>query len=151
MDSAGELIDFGLGESVGRALGRAVRRHRLVAAELLKPFGLFPGQEFVMMHLWRTGPVRQAGLIRGLGVDASTVTKMLARLEKAGQITRTTCADDRRALLVEATPASLELRQSIEKAWAELEDRTVATLSDEEQTQLSALLNKVAEGLRQCP
>jgi DNA-binding MarR family transcriptional regulator len=145
----GDLIDIGPGGVVSRALGRAARQHRNLAAELLKAAGLYPGQELLMMHLWNAGAVRQADLIQGLGVDPSTVTKMLSRLERAGHVTRTTDPADRRAMLVEATPASRALRPEIEDAWAALEDRTVAGLDAAERDQLRHLLAKVETGLCQ--
>src|SRR6185437_9853809 len=91
---------------VSRALGRVARLHRATAGELLKSTGLYPGQELLMMHLWEMGSVRQADLIEALGVDPSTITKMLQRLERAGNVTRTTDPADRRAVLVEATETS---------------------------------------------
>jgi DNA-binding MarR family transcriptional regulator len=141
------LTDIGPGGAVGRALGMVVRRHRMVAAELLKPAGLYPGQELLMMYLWKSGPVRQADLIRNLGIDPSTVTKMLVRLEKSGHVARHTDPADRRAMLIEATPTSYELRSGIEDAWAALENRTVAKLDAAEHAELLRLLNKVTDAL----
>ncbi len=141
------MTDIGPGGEVGRALGVVVRRHRMVAADLLKAAGLYPGQELLMMHLWQSGPVRQADLIRSLGVDPSTVTKMLSRLEKSGHVTRTTDPADRRAMLIEATPESRKMRSGIKTAWEELENRTVATLDTTERAQLLRLLDKVADSL----
>ena len=93
-------LDVGPGGPVSRALARVVRLHRSAAAELLKSTGLYPGQEVLMMHLWAAGVVRQADLINALGLDPSTVTKMLQRLQRAGKVTRNTDPTDRRAVLV---------------------------------------------------
>src|SRR6478609_7961801 len=96
---------------VSRALGRVARLHRAAAGELLRSTGLYPGQELLMMHLWEAGAVRQADLIDTLGVDPSTMTKMLQRLQRTGNVTRTTDPADRRAVLVEATETSRALRR----------------------------------------
>jgi MarR family transcriptional regulator, organic hydroperoxide resistance regulator len=97
-----------------------------------------------MMHLWEMGSVRQADLIDTLGVDPSTVTKMLQRLQRTGNVTRTTDPADRRAVLVEATETSRALRPEIKAAWKTLEQRTVAGLDPAERAELQRLLEKVA-------
>jgi DNA-binding MarR family transcriptional regulator len=137
-------LDVGPGGPVSRALGKVARLHRAAAGELLKSTGLYPGQELLMMHLWKAGAVRQADVINALGVDPSTVTKMLQRLQRTGNVTRTTDPADRRAVLVEATAGSSALRPEIEAAWKTLEDRTVAGLDPAERAELQRLLEKVA-------
>jgi DNA-binding MarR family transcriptional regulator len=97
-----------------------------------------------MMHLREAGAVRQADLIDTLGVDPSTVTKMLQRLQRTGNVTRTTDPADRRAVLVEATETSRALGPEIEAAWKTLEERTVAGLDPAERAELQRLLEKVA-------
>src|SRR5271156_401261 len=82
-------LDVGPGGPVSQALAQVVRLHRTAAGELLKSTGLYPGQEVLMMHLWAAGVVRQADLINALGLDPSTVTKMLQRLQRAGKGSRT--------------------------------------------------------------
>jgi MarR family transcriptional regulator, organic hydroperoxide resistance regulator len=128
---------------ISRALGRVTRLHRAAAGELLKSTGLYPGQELLMMHLWEMGAVRQADLIDTLGVDPSTVTKMLQRLQRTGNIVRTPDPADRRAVLVEATKTSSALRPEIQEAWKTLEQRTVAGLDPAERAELRRLLEKV--------
>ncbi|TXS14349.1 MarR family transcriptional regulator [Streptomyces sp. adm13(2018)] len=51
----------------------------------------------MMMRLWDCGPVRQSALIQSLGLDASTVTKMLQRMEQCGLVLRRPDPADRRA------------------------------------------------------
>jgi len=97
-----------------------------------------------MMHLWEAGAVRQADLIDTLGVDPSTMTKMLQRLQRTGNVTRTMDPADRRAVLVEATDTSRALRPEIKAVWKTLEQRTVAGLDPAERAELQRLLEKVA-------
>jgi DNA-binding MarR family transcriptional regulator len=90
-----------------------------------------------------------------MGLDPSTVTKMLQRLQHAGQVTCVTDPTDRRAVLVEATEGSRALRFEIEDAWIALEDRTVAGLDHAERAELHRLLEKIGTNLCQettdCP
>ncbi|MFD9291460.1 MarR family winged helix-turn-helix transcriptional regulator [Streptomyces sp. NPDC060030] len=148
-DSActGGLPSAALGGPVSHAVSRVARLHRITAGRMLKGLGLYPGQEFLMMHLWDTGAVRQADLIKAMDLDPSTVTKMLQRLEQAGHVHRRPDPDDRRAVLVEATEKSCALRTEVRDAWSGLEDHTLAGLRPAERAELIRLLAKVEENL----
>lgn len=100
-----------------------------------------------MMHLWDTGAVRQAELIKAVGLDPSTVTKMLQRLEQAGHVRRRPDPDDRRAVLVEATEESCALHAEVRSAWSGLEEHTLAGLEPAERAELARLLAKVEGNL----
>lgn len=117
------------GGPVSSAIFRVARLHRMLAGALLRQTGLYPGQELVMMYLWDTGPQRQADLIDVLGSDAATMTRTVQRLERAGFVRRGPCAGDRRAMLIEPTPASQSLRTKVEQVWLELEELTAADLN----------------------
>ncbi|MFD3436266.1 MarR family winged helix-turn-helix transcriptional regulator [Streptomyces sp. NPDC058685] len=136
-----------LGGPVSHAVSRVARLHRMAAGKLLKGAGLYPGQEFVMMHLWDAGPVRQSELIKAVELDPSTVTKMLQRLEQAGHVRRCPDPADRRAVLIEATADSCALHSAVEEAWTNLEEHTLHGLSTDERTELVRLLAKVEKNL----
>ncbi|MFD9791671.1 MarR family winged helix-turn-helix transcriptional regulator [Streptomyces sp. NPDC059070] len=137
------------GGPVSHAVSRVARLHRLAAGRALRATGLYPGQEILMMHLWDAGAVRQSELIRVMELDPSTVTKMLQRLEQSGHVRRRPDPADRRASLVEATPAGQALRHEVEAAWCGLEDTTLAGLDPAERALLSGLLEKLEANL--CP
>ncbi|GAA2989811.1 MarR family winged helix-turn-helix transcriptional regulator [Streptomyces fulvorobeus] len=143
------------GGPVSHALSRVARLHRIAAGRLLKDLGLYPGQEHLMMHLWDSGAVRQADLIKAMDLDPSTVTKMLQRLEQTGYVRRRPDPDDRRAVLVEATDGSCSLLTDVRSAWASLEEHTLAGLDPAERAELARLLGKVEGNLCQetagCP
>ncbi|MFJ6367946.1 MarR family winged helix-turn-helix transcriptional regulator [Streptomyces virginiae] len=128
---------------VSHAISRVARLHRITAGRALRNLGLHPGQEFLMMHLWDCGAVRQSELIKALGLDPSTVTKMLQRLEQSGHVRRRPDPADRRASLVEATDASRELLVEVREAWGELERQTLDGLDAAERAELTRLLGKV--------
>ncbi|MFB8026785.1 MarR family winged helix-turn-helix transcriptional regulator [Streptomyces sp. NPDC056465] len=144
---AGGLPSAALGGPVSHAVSRVARLHRYTAGRLLKGLGLYPGQEFLLMHLWDTGGVRQAELIKAMDLDPSTVTKMLQRLELSGHVRRRPDPDDRRAVLVEATEKSCALRAEVRDAWSDLEEHTLAGLGPAERAELTRLLAKVEENL----
>ncbi|MFD7121691.1 MarR family winged helix-turn-helix transcriptional regulator [Streptomyces sp. NPDC059892] len=135
------------GGPVSHALSRVARLHRIAAGKLLRRTGLYPGQEFLMMHLWDADAVRQSELIKAMDLDPSTVTKMLQRLDHAGYVERSADPQDRRAVLVTATGDSCALRSEVADAWTELEKHTLAGLDDAEQAELARLLAKVETNL----
>ncbi|MBD0709258.1 MULTISPECIES: MarR family winged helix-turn-helix transcriptional regulator [unclassified Streptomyces] len=136
------------GGPVGLALARTARMHRSAAGRRLRELGLYPGQELMMMRLWGCGPVRQSDLIQSLGVDASTVTKMLQRLELCGHVRRGPDPADRRAVLVEATEESRALRTAVEGVWTDLETLSLHGLTPADGKELARLLDLVTENLR---
>lgn len=138
-----------VGAPVSLAISQTARLHRIAAGRLLRDLGLYPGQEFVMMHLWDAGAVRQSELIKAVGLDPSTVTKMLQRLEQSGHVHRSPDPADRRASLVEATDASCALKTQVEQAWERLEETTLAGLDEPEREELHRLLGLVEANL--CP
>ncbi|MGW0789164.1 MarR family winged helix-turn-helix transcriptional regulator [Streptomyces sp. NPDC002911] len=143
----GGLPSAALGGPISHAVSRVARLHRITAGRLLKGLGLYPGQEFLMMHLWDTGAVRQAELIKAMDLDPSTVTKMLQRLEQAGHVRRRPDPDDRRAVLVEASEESCGLYAEVRGAWSDLEEHTLAGLGPAERAELTRLLARVEENL----
>ncbi|MEV5875108.1 MarR family transcriptional regulator [Streptomyces sp. NPDC052101] len=135
------------GGPVSHALSRVARLHRTAAAGLLRELGLYPGQELVMMSLGESGPARQSDLIRMLGLDPSTVTKMLQRLEQAGHVRRLPDPVDRRAVLVEATESGARLLAEVGRVWSVLEEESLAGLAPAEREQLLTLLGRVEASL----
>ncbi len=131
----------------GHAIPRIARLHRAAAGRLLRRVGLHPGQEFLMMLLWDRGPQRQAELIKTLELDASTVTRMVQRLEQAGLVARTPDPVDGRAMRVEATASGRALRAEVERVWSELEEQTVAGLDADERRELARLLARLEGNL----
>ncbi|WP_435187125.1 MarR family winged helix-turn-helix transcriptional regulator [Streptomyces sp. bgisy126] len=134
---------------VGHSLARVARMHRIAMGRRLRELGLYPGQELMMMRLWDCGPVRQSELIQSLGLDPSTVTKMLQRLEQSGHVRRGPDPADRRAVLVEATGKGQALRTGVEDVWRDLEALSLGGLSPADGAELARLLDLVAENLRE--
>ncbi|MET9950767.1 MarR family winged helix-turn-helix transcriptional regulator [Streptomyces sp. NPDC006339] len=144
---AEDLPSAARGGPLSYALSRVARLHRIAAGRRLRELGLYPGQEFLMMALWDCGPVRQSALIQSLGLDPSTVTKMLQRLEQCGHVRRRPDPADRRAVLVEATEDGEALRARVEEAWSRLEEDSLTGLTPAERADLVRLLGRLEENL----
>lgn len=143
-DTSGHLEPSDMISTLIPALARA---HRKLAGTLLREVGLSAGQELLLMLLWESEPRTQSELTRHFAVEPPTTAKMLARLERAGLVTRERLAADRRNTLVSLTETGRALESSVRAVWRELEARTVQALTPQEQDQLSALLGRVTHSL----
>jgi DNA-binding MarR family transcriptional regulator len=135
------------GGPISYAVYRVARLHKMVAGNLLRRLGLYPGQELVMMYLWELGSLRQADLIRLLDSDAATMTRMIQRLEHAGFVRRSPSADDKRAFQIEPTAASYALRPQVEQMWNHLEEIAVGGAGKQEQQTIRRVLEGLEERL----
>lgn len=136
---AGEAT-LGTTGPVSLAVFHLARAHKALAADLLRPLGLHPGQELLLMYLWEHGPQRQTDLARHVATDSAAMTRTVQRMERAGFVRRRQSPDDRRATMVEPTPASDALRRPIAEVWAQLEETTTAGLDAQEARDAEALL-----------
>jgi MarR family transcriptional regulator, organic hydroperoxide resistance regulator len=136
-----------LGGPISHAIFRIARLHKMMAGNLLRRVGLHPGQEMVMMYLWELGPQRQTDLIRLMDSDAATMTRTIRRLEHAGFVRRSPCADDKRAFLIEPTAAGRALRPQVEQIWNQLEGIVVGGVGERERQTTRRVLEGLEERL----
>ena len=86
------------------ALARSARRLRQAAGT-----GLSPSQTTALAVIERAGPLTPSDLAARERIQRPTVTRLLARLEVAGLVTRAVDPTDRRSSLIAITPAGREL------------------------------------------
>jgi DNA-binding MarR family transcriptional regulator len=132
---------------VVHAVFRLSRLNRMMIGGALRELGLAPGQELLLMQLWDRDGCSQSDLVDRLGLDPSTVTKMLQRLERDGWVCRSRSGDDGRVTIVSLTPAGRGLRGDVTRLWGELERETVRSLSGDERRSLLALLARMEQSL----
>lgn len=134
-------------EYVIYAVIKAAKAHLRVAGAQLLEHGLQPGQDVLLGQLWRSDGLSQSEIIERLGVEPPTVTKAIGRLEKAGLVVRRRDPSDARVSRVYLTPRGKRLREPVHAIWAELEARSVAGLTAEEQRTLKELARKMRANL----
>ncbi len=121
------------------------RSHRALAASLLGPLGLFPGQELMLMQLWDRDGRSQKELGDLQQLDHSTVAKSVQRLERVGLVTRTPCPWDGRVRLVHLTEKGRLLERAVRDALGELEGRITSALDPQQQQVFITLAGLVVD------
>jgi DNA-binding MarR family transcriptional regulator len=102
---------------------------------------LSPSLAAALSTIARHGPLTPSELAERERVQRPTVTKLLARLEAAGLVTRTADPQDRRSFLVAVAPAGQALLDELRTRKDAYLARRLRTLSAEER----ATLRKAAE------
>jgi DNA-binding MarR family transcriptional regulator len=97
-------------------------------AELLLKLGLHPGQELILMQLFDKDGQTQAELQQAVGLDHSTVSRSIRRMEDAGLLTRAPAQHDRRAVLVSLAEGGEAFRRPLAGLWATLDGLATDTL-----------------------
>lgn len=113
------------------AIFQLARAHRAYAARLLRDLGLHPGQELLLLRLLERDGQTQSELVAAVGLDHSTVSKSLRRMQDAGLLLREPAEHDRRATRVSLTDRGRAMRGPLERMWAQLERASVGDLDAE--------------------
>ena len=137
-------------------VGRVSRLSRLVDRRLEENFARFGIESWmydVMATLRRTGSPYEltAGeLVSQSMVTTGAITNRIDRLEQRGFVERAGAAD-RRKVIVRLTAAGLAMVEQVVGAHLETERALLASLSDRQREQLSALLRTVLVDLGDAP
>jgi DNA-binding MarR family transcriptional regulator len=126
-------------------LARGMRR-RLEQA--VTPLGLRPRELLALQHLRDRGPSAQQTLVELLGVDATNLVAVLNSLEDAGLIGRRRDRADRRRAIIELSPKGEKLLADLDRAFRQIDDEILASLSDAERERLGALLAQAVESVQ---
>lgn len=135
-------------ETVSYRLARMCRAHRNLAVAMLDGLGLYPGQDLILVQLWAEEGMTQSDLAERVGIDVSTLTKALQRLERYGFVRRCADAEDARASRVHLTEEGRALEPRITAEFQKIEARTLAGLAPEERAVLGGLLRRIERNLR---
>jgi DNA-binding MarR family transcriptional regulator len=115
-------------------LDRAIRRG---IEERLAPHGLSVPQYTTMSVLRNRPGLSNAQLARRSFVTPQSMNEVIASLEQAGLVKRTTDREHRRILRARLTPRGRRLYERIDGEIAELEEQMLAELSERERKQFT--------------
>lgn len=140
----GRQIDF---DELPNYVGYQVRRTQArIFAEFeatLKGFDFTPGS-FGVLTLIRANPgITQVALAAAFGVDKSTMSPVIFRLEKRGLVRREVLASDRRCHSLYFDAAGEEVYLAARERVRAFEESVAARLSKPEQRELARLLAKL--------
>ena len=93
------------------------------------------------------GPVRASDLADSQGVDKSTITPQIRRLEHRGLVARRADPADGRAVLVSATPRGRRVKQQLDEAGAAVFDDILRNWPNEDRRALAILIQRFAQQL----
>jgi DNA-binding MarR family transcriptional regulator len=82
--------------------------------------GLTPAEFSALATIVRSGQIGPTALARAEGLNPTTLSRMLSRLTTAEVVTRVRDPNDRRAVVLQATPAGLRQHQELRDARAHL-------------------------------
>lgn len=121
-------------------LHRAAQRMRAVTGAAAERHGRSLRDHIVLSALDKSPGLTQVELGRALGMDKTTLTSELDRLERAGLVERSVDSRDRRARVLAVTAAGDAARRAV-AADAELAETTaLATFSSDEVATLRRML-----------
>jgi DNA-binding MarR family transcriptional regulator len=130
-------------ETVSYALSRVGTAYRNSLERKMDQIGLHGGQVFILMELWKQDGQRQVDLAAKIGVTTPTINKMILGLIQSGLVNRVRLENDARSTRIFLTDDGTDIQQSVESQWHELEEDTVAGLTDAERLILFELLTKM--------
>ena len=90
-------------------LARVMRKVQKYYEGAMAAYGITPVQFYVLNALWVADGMKFKELAHSVGIDGSTLTGILDRMERAGFVERRDDPQDRRSLLVFLTAKAIEM------------------------------------------
>jgi MarR family transcriptional regulator, organic hydroperoxide resistance regulator len=128
-------------------LHRAGQHMRAALDEVARGGGLNGARDWIVLSALSDGPRQtQLSLAHSLGLDKTTMTALLDRLQADGLITRCLDSNDRRARIPELTGRGREVQCQVTGAWERKEAELLGAFTPGEQRLLRELLTRLASG-----
>jgi MarR family transcriptional regulator, organic hydroperoxide resistance regulator len=127
-------------DTISYLIAQIGKTHRNCVNNALATYNLYAGQEMLLMRLWQGDGIAQSELVECMCVQPATITRTLARMERAGLIVRRADPEDQRISRVFLTQEGRELEQQVLALWQQVEQTMVANFTQEERLLLRRLL-----------
>jgi DNA-binding MarR family transcriptional regulator len=125
-------------------LHRAAQHMRAGLDEAAREHGLAGARDWIVLSALAAGPRQtQLSLAQSLGLDKTTMTSLLDRMEARGLITRSVDSHDRRARIPELTGAGRQIQAEVTSARDRVEAGLLGGFTADEQRQLRDLLTRL--------
>ncbi|MFI5871525.1 MarR family winged helix-turn-helix transcriptional regulator [Streptomyces sp. NPDC051445] len=129
------------------AIFQLARAHRARAAAMLREMDLHPGQELLLMQLLDRDGQTQSELLESVGLDHSTVSKSLRRMQDAGLLVREPAEYDRRVMVVHLTDKGRAMREPLAAMWRALEETSARDLSAQQVESFVRIAYSIADAI----
>ncbi|MBB6479680.1 MarR family winged helix-turn-helix transcriptional regulator [Spirochaeta isovalerica] len=111
--------------------------------------GVVPAHGKIIFHLFqKEKPVPLSEVVKASGRVKSTITGMVATLEKHGYLMRTHSPEDKRSVLVELTPKGRAMRELFNDISIRILDRIYMGIDRPEQEALTDSLSRINRNLK---
>ncbi|MFK7895939.1 MAG: MarR family winged helix-turn-helix transcriptional regulator [Myxococcota bacterium] len=120
---------------------------RLRGIDLESSTGLSGRELDLVALLTASGPTSVKSLVVDLNLPRSTMTAIVDRLEERGLVTRTPNPNDRRSVVLEATPSANEALLRYKEGVLDFVSHIKKTLSDVDQSEFTRMINALAKAL----
>jgi len=135
-------------DMIGRIVVRTARVWRRALDTRLQAFGLTEATWLPLLHLSRAeAPMRQKELAASLGLDGSTVARLLDGLQAAALIERREDEGDRRAKTIHLTPEAQGLIARVECVSRDVRLDAIRDIPDAEIAIAAAVLERICAAL----
>jgi MarR family transcriptional regulator, organic hydroperoxide resistance regulator len=125
-------------------LHRAAQHMRVGLDEASREHGLTGARDWIVLSALAAGPRQtQLALAQSLGLDKTTMTSLLDRMESRGLITRSVDSHDRRARIPELTGEGRRVQAKVTSARDCVEAGLLRGFTADEQSQLRGLLTRL--------
>ncbi|PTM43107.1 MarR family transcriptional regulator [Bosea sp. 124] len=135
-------------DMIGRTVARTARVWRRALDIRLQAFGLTEATWLPLLHLSRAGePMRQKDLAASLGLDGSTVARLLDGLQASALIERREDEEDRRAKTIHLTREGETLVDRVETVSRDVRLAAIRDIPEEDLLHTIAVLDRICEAL----
>lgn len=121
------------------------RAWRELLRRSLEPLGLSPWEARALEEVTHRGPLSMTQLAQALAMQPRSATSVVRALTRAGLVRRQSASQDRRVVLVTATPAGHQAVRAVQVARSHAAQACFGRLSSEERCQLAGLLDRLLE------
>lgn len=135
-------------DSLGYQIGLLGRLYDRRLQDVLKDYGVAPGQFAPLVMLFEQDGLTQAELCRRINVEQPTMANTLQRMERDGLIKRKSDTADKRRTLVHLTPRAREMQAKVMESARAVSNQTVKGLSVSDQDDMFRLVARMVDNLK---
>lgn len=132
---------------IEKAIINLITSYKSRITKRMRPLGLYPGQDMILLELLKKDGISQNKLVVELCVDHSTIAKSVNRMLKTDLVKTKKSTKDKRVTLVSLTEHGREIANHVQDVWLEAEYDATNDLSEAEQKAFIETLEKITRSL----